>query len=108
MKEVNNKRKHVLSKAQYDLSVSDIKKLLSTLHVLTISAIPTWRTQWKAYSESRSKLLADLEQDTILTVGIEEYERSRGARKDMMVDTLRYDFRYDYESRCIRNLGTKI
>ena len=48
MKEVNNKRKHVLGKAQYHLKVSDIKKLLSTLHVLTISAIPTWRTQWKA------------------------------------------------------------
>ena len=39
MKEVNNKRKHVLSKAQYDLSVSDIKKLLSTLCLFLLAVV---------------------------------------------------------------------
>ena len=90
MKEVKSKRNHVLSKAQYDLTVSDIKKLLNTLQVLTICSIPTWRTQWKAYSESRTKLLADLEQDTILTAGIEDYEQRRGAKVQIFADNENY------------------
>ena len=88
--EVNKKRKHNLSQVQFDLKAADVRTLMSKVTVLMIACIPTWETQHEAYSKSRSALLSDLENETLLTAMVEDYEETRNCNVGVYDDNLHY------------------
>ena len=88
--EVNKRRKHNLSKVQFDLKAADVRTLMSKVTVLMIACIPTWETQHEAYSKSRSALLSDLENETLLTAMVEDYGETRNCNVGVYDDNLHY------------------
>ena len=61
------KNSAVLPKSLFKLKSNEQRTLIKSVVPLTISAVATWESQHKAYSEQRYELLHTLVEETILT-----------------------------------------
>ena len=54
-------------------------KFIKTVMTLTIATSPTWKTEHRRYIAERLKLLAALEEESILAAMIHVHEKKHGA-----------------------------
>ena len=85
------KNSAVLPKSLFKLKSNEQRTLIKSVVPLTISAVATWESQHKAYSEQRYELLHTLVEETILTALQEGYSVTHpGFYVDMIDDPNHY------------------